>query len=101
MSRRLPRGICRSLLRVSDANCNLTLESPQAKRRLKEMAKIGRPRIDGLERFSLRLVRSQLDEIDAVVTEERVSRRDPALTRTDIVREALSEYFLARGRART
>lgn len=65
------------------------------------MAKIGRPKIDGLERFSLRLVRSQLDEIDAVVTEERVSRRDPALTRTDIVREALSEYFLARRRVQT
>ncbi len=60
------------------------------------MAKIGRPKIEGLERFSLRLVRDQLNQLDAVVSEERVKRHDPALTRTDIVREALSHYFSAR-----
>ena len=63
------------------------------------MAKLGRPKIEGLERFSLRLVRAQLDEIDVVVAQERAKRGDPALTRTDIVREALSCYFAARSKA--
>ena len=53
------------------------------------MAKIGRPKIEGLERFSLRLVRTQLAQIDVVVDEERERRGDPALNRTDIIREAL------------
>lgn len=64
------------------------------------MAKIGRPKIEGLERFSLRLVRAQLDALDRVVTEESSCRGDPGLTRTDIVREALAAYFANRNQLR-
>lgn len=61
-----------------------------------QLKKIGRPRIDGLARFGLRLQETQLGELDAFILVESARRNDPALNRTDIIREAVAEYLAKR-----
>lgn len=54
---------------------------------------MGRPKIEGLVALNLRVVQDRLDTLDALVVRERGARRDPALNRTDLLREALDEYI--------
>ena len=64
------------------------------------MGKVGRPKIEGLERFALRLVKEQLYGIDEVVAIERVRRCDPALNRTDVIREFVAKGIEAHKKSR-
>ena len=59
-------------------------------------ATMGRPKVEGLVALNLRVVQHQLDALDAIVVEQRESRGDPALNRTDLIREALAEYIAVR-----
>lgn len=52
----------------------------------------GRPKIEGLESFNLRILGSQRAELDRIVASEREVRAHPSLTVTDVVRE-----FIAKG----
>lgn len=53
---------------------------------------MGRPKIEGLVSLNLRIVQQQLDALDALVETQRTERNDPALNRTDLIREAIAEY---------
>lgn len=54
----------------------------------------GRPKIEGLTPFNLRVQQAQVDALDALVVAERVARNAPKLSRTDLIRE-----FIAKGLA--
>lgn len=56
-------------------------------------AVMGRPKIDGLTPLNLRIVKDQLDALDRIVAAERAKRGDPALNRTDIIREAIAAFI--------
>lgn len=57
-------------------------------------ATMGRPKIaGGLVKFNLQLVASQKAELEAFVERERERRDDPALTLTDVIREACAQYL--------
>lgn len=58
---------------------------------------MGRPKIEGLTALNLRIVQEQLDALDALVVQERAARKDPALNRTDLIREAVTEYLERHG----
>lgn len=55
-------------------------------------ATMGRPKIPNLTSLNLRLVKDHLDALDRIVERERAKRGDPALNRTDIIREAIAAY---------
>jgi hypothetical protein len=57
---------------------------------------IGRPRIGDLRPLNTRLLSSQVDALDAVVSAERARRNDPGFNRTDAMREAVAAYVAAR-----
>lgn len=57
---------------------------------------MGRPRIEGLAGVNLRLSAADLAALDRVVAAERTRRHNPALTRTDLIREVLGAYARAR-----
>jgi hypothetical protein len=59
-------------------------------------APVGRPKIEGLVSLNLRILQEQLDALDALVDQLRAERRDPALNRTDLIREAIADYLAAR-----
>ena len=63
-------------------------------------APMGRPKIEGLVSLNLRIVQQQLDGLDKLVDEQREARGDPALNRTDLIREAIAEYLAARTKKR-
>lgn len=54
---------------------------------------MGRPKIEGLVSLNLRVVKEQLDALDAIVVTERTHRNDPGLNRTDLIREAIGDYI--------
>lgn len=56
---------------------------------------MGRPKIEGLASVNLRLPLADLAALDRVVEAERAARHNPALTRMDILREALGGYSRA------
>ena len=58
-----------------------------------------RPKIEGLVTFNLRILQSQLEAIDRIVTTEAETRGDPGITRTAIIREAVAAYVRERERA--
>lgn len=53
---------------------------------------MGRPKIEGLAGVNLRLPAADLAALDRVVAVERERRHNPALTRTDLMREVLGAY---------
>ncbi len=55
-------------------------------------ATIGRPKIEGLESFNLRILKAQREALERIVAEERIARSHPSLTTTDLIRE-----FIAKG----
>lgn len=55
-------------------------------------AVMGRPKIEGLVRFPLRVLGTTLAAVEAAVEAERVRRDDPAMTTTDAVREAMAQW---------
>lgn len=59
-------------------------------------APIGRPRIEGLEPFNLRILSDQRDALERAVEEERVARSHPTLTVTDLIRESITRWLSAR-----
>lgn len=58
-------------------------------------ATIGRPPIDGLVAFNLRMHRDHRAALERICETERRKRHDPTLTLTDLVREALTAYAAA------
>jgi hypothetical protein len=54
---------------------------------------MGRPKIEGLTSLNLRVVAEQIAALDALLVQEREARKDPALNRTDLIREAITEYL--------
>lgn len=61
---------------------------------------MGRPKIDGLVSFSLRLMSDQKAALEALCEEEKARRGDPGLTVTDLMREAFAEYLARRAKRR-
>ena len=57
-----------------------------------ESATMGRPKIEGLAGVNLRIPAADLAALDRVVAVERERRHNPALTRTDLMREVLGAY---------
>ena len=57
---------------------------------------MGRPKIDGLVSFNLRLMGDQKAALDDLCQRERVRRGDPGLTVTDLMREAFAEFLAKR-----
>lgn len=55
-------------------------------------ATMGRPKIEGLESFNLRILKEQREALERIVAEQRVARSHPSLTVTDLIREALAVY---------
>ena len=53
---------------------------------------MGRPKIEGLVPFNLRILREQKEALDRIGEAEREKRGDPGLTVTDLIREALAAY---------
>ena len=53
---------------------------------------MGRPKIEGLSTFNLRILQGQRDELERIVIEERAAQPQPALTVTDLIRK-----YIARG----
>lgn len=53
---------------------------------------MGRPKIEGLVPFNLRILREQKEALDRICEAEREKRVDPGLTVTDLIREALAAY---------
>lgn len=53
-----------------------------------------RPKIEGLARFQLRLLKTQLDALDAAVLRERSAGR-LSMTTTDAIREACDLWLAA------
>jgi len=53
---------------------------------------MGRPKIEGLVPFNLRILREQKEALDRICEAERAKRGDPGLTVTDLIREALGAY---------
>ena len=56
---------------------------------------VGRPKIEGLVRFPLRVLATTLADVEAAVAAERVRRDDPGMTTTDAVREAMAQWAKA------
>lgn len=56
---------------------------------------MSRHRIEGLVNFNLRILQTQMDALDTFVERERLRRGDPGVTRTTIIREAVSAYIKA------
>lgn len=63
-----------------------------ARKKRQTSAPVGRPRIDGLVPFNLRMHRDHRAAFERICEAERVKRRDSALTLTDLIREALADY---------
>lgn len=55
-------------------------------------ATMGRPKIEGLVPFNLRILKDQRDALVRICESERARRGDPGLTVTDLVREALAAF---------
>lgn len=55
-------------------------------------AAVGRPKIEGLSTFNLRILQEQRDALERIVVQERKDRAQPSLTVTDLIRE-----YIARG----
>ncbi len=53
---------------------------------------VGRPKIEGLVTFNLRFQATTRDALERIVTERREATGNPALTVTDVIREALAAY---------
>ena len=50
-------------------------------------AAVGRPKIEGLSTFNLRILQEQRDALERIVVAERKARSHPSLTVTDLIRE--------------
>ena len=61
---------------------------------------MGRPKIDGLVSFSLRLMGDQKAALESPCDVERTRRGDPGLTVTDLMREAFAEYLAKHAKRR-
>lgn len=53
---------------------------------------MGRPKIEGMAPFNLRILQKHKDALARICEAERVKRGDPALTVTDLIREAVAAY---------
>lgn len=60
-------------------------------------AVMGRPKIEGLESFNLRILKAQREALECAVAEERETRSQPSLTVTDLIREYIAKGLAARG----
>ena len=56
---------------------------------------MGRPKIEGLESFNLRILKTQREALERIVAEERVARSHPSLTTTDLIREFITKGVAA------
>lgn len=57
---------------------------------------MGRPKIEGLESFNLRILKTQREALERAVVEEREARSQPSLTVTDLIRELIAKGLAAR-----
>lgn len=54
-------------------------------------AAVGRPKIEGLSTFNLRILQEQRDALERIVIAERKARSHPSLTVTDLIREYIGK----------
>lgn len=58
-------------------------------------ATMGRPKIEGMAPFNLRILQEHKDALGRICEAERVKRGDPALTVTDLIREYIAAGIVA------